>query len=1077
MQPSDSLEHKQAILNYWALVEFFSPYHLENTLDSPKKGQKIYAQDNLNEKLAWLNAPLIEKNNPSTPFAKGYSLYLGLFSTEETADRARHYFAKEQSNCQSLNWRNCGNANSMTCFARLTLTTHGIPLFGTLSLSTLPWAHGRLIKENEKLLSIEKYWKSVNRLIVTLREEFSEILPEKLMKEPNKKGRYLDGKSLFELVHLLYDWAGYQPEGYPIAMIESLDGDRSIEAKDPLIKNGRDVPILNSFYIQDIESAAISLMKHRGQPIDRYLSQHHEGRISLKGEKGAQIIFEMIRPDKIPSGRWPSPPNQQQSLMQQFAINAVFETLESGGIFSVNGPPGTGKTSLLREIIAQNIVARADALSQFKSPKDAFIARQAVNFENHDPIFISELDPSLLGYEMLVASSNNSAIQNLSRELPLRSQIGDLFKKASYLEPIATKMLGLNENDAWGLISATLGNTENCRQFIETIFMLRNEREGESRIWEWVDNYEGASFQQAKKTFIATKKHQENIIGQLDRLAHLHEELHGHTLATYYEKEYQALEKEEKESERIQHELSELFQNESDIKKKFNLMEEREVLLRELRPGKLKRMLKTKAAAEWAKNFEAHLNEKIQTIADLQQIKTAIKELNAKQIEHHALENEIREKTFDRALQFHFFQESYDTLKKAHPKARLPQGAHEVEKMETQIHSFYQTEELNTARSELFIAATTLHEAWIAETSRLKGGFRGNLMAISNLVQGKTPSTAEDTRLAWQSVFLLIPVISSTFASIARLFRYLEPATLGWVLIDEAGQATPQAAVGSIWRAQRVVSIGDPFQIEPITTIPPEIIDGMAKKKINDRTLQWAPSQVSVQNLMDRVSLFGLMRETQEEAWLGSPLRVHRRCLDPMFTIANTIAYDGSMLLATDAVIETSLPPSCWWDVGGEVSNKQYVENQGEALIDLLIDCFIKMKSTDIYVISPFREIVTEIQSRLLSDQTLKKLFEKEFPFYPLLKWIREGIGTVHTFQGKQAATVFFVLGADKTTYRAIDWASKKPNLLNVAITRAQTRFYIIGDYDLWAQWPHFDVAAQKLPRLKWHRTTDHLAS
>ena len=76
--------------------------------------------------------------------------------------------------------------------------------------------------------------------------------------------------------------------------------------------------------------------------------------------------------------------------MQQFAINATFDQ----DVFSVNGPPGTGKTSLLRELIAQNIVARAKILSRFTMAKDAFVGRQALNFENSDPIFVSELHTS-----------------------------------------------------------------------------------------------------------------------------------------------------------------------------------------------------------------------------------------------------------------------------------------------------------------------------------------------------------------------------------------------------------------------------------------------------------------------------------------------------------------------------------------------------------------------------------------------------------------------------------------------------------------------------------------------------------
>lgn len=44
------------------------------------------------------------------------------------------------------------------------------------------------------------------------------------------------------------------------------------------------------------------------------------------------------------------------------------------------------------------------------------------------------------------------------------------------------------------------------------------------------------------------------------------------------------------------------------------------------------------------------------------------------------------------------------------------------------------------------------------------------------------------------------------------------------------------------------------------------------------------------------------------------------------------------------------------------------------------------------------------------------------------------------------------------------DWAASRPNLLNVAVSRAKQRLYVIGNHDNWARLPYFNALARALP-------------
>ena len=196
----------------------------------------------------------------------------------------------------------------------------------------------------------------------------------------------------------------------------------------------------------------------------------------------------------------------------------------------------------------------------------------------------------------------------------------------------------------------------------------------------------------------------------------------------------------------------------------------------------------------------------------------------------------------------------------------------------------------------------------------------------------------------------------------------------------------------------------------------------------------------------------------------GIPLLVHRRCDPVMFGIANRIAYDGQMVHATPggaSVIRDLLGPSAWVDVDAPGSDK-WVEMEGRLIAAVLVRlCWVLRDAPDVYVICPFKLPALQLRSLLLATPGVLP----EQTVEARRSWIGRRVGTVHTFQGKEAEAVILMLGAGRGARpgsRA--WAGSRPNLLNVAATRARRALYLVGNRAEWMGAGVFADPAQELP-------------
>ena len=756
--------------------------------------------------------------------------------------------------------------------------------------------------------------------------------------------------------------------------------------------------------------------------------------------------------------------------MQQFAVNNIFNNLSNNnqeGIFSVNGPPGTGKTTLLRDIIAPIIVKRAKELITIENPSDAFtkIGELKIKNSSYSPWLWSPIQ-SITNAGIIVASSNNGAVENISKELPLKEEVSSAYSnKIEYFKNVAENCINKNN---WGIISAVLGNKQNRNNLVSSLWFnkefkdlqqtLKDDKIYDNSDWKSIV----AKFNKKLKAVSDEKERLEKFKNEYDEFVVT--ELLYHQLSTNLKKTTkQFILSKEKYDNQITF-VKQLDESKSKVVNEL-------LIIKRTKPTFFSYWFNKQKRNTYKKALQLALNK--------------YNNISEKLIEHNLiLENLESEFSKLKTLKNKYEIEFKEISKKLNLLQRKTDEAKEelngnyadnnfwsnIETKKSQEACPWYSSKLKKLQSELFIISLKLNEIFILNANSKSSRISTTLAAFFEYLKGNTKATTGEVKAMWNTFFLVIPVISSTFASIQTMFKDLGKEDIPWLFIDEAGQAIPQAAVGAIWRSKRVTVVGDPFQIEPVVTIPNIITDNISNYfELNKNHIN---SDLSVQSMVDRINPLGsYLNINGKKEWIGIPLRVHRRCLSPMFEISNQIAYDNTMYSSTKSPKEISVNfETSFIHCEGKVEGRHFVKNQAEIIKDILInEISIIKKLPDIFIITPFSEISYQLNSFLFKYLINEVKKYKSIDSVKMGLWLKSHIGTVHTFQGKQAEGVILCLGLDKTTKGAASWASMKPNLLNVAITRAKYKFIAIGDENIWLKQPYFNELKKLKKEVRMH--------
>lgn len=116
---------------------------------------------------------------------------------------------------------------------------------------------------------------------------------------------------------------------------------------------------LNSFIADDLERIADRADRQPvGRLLQEYLRPERELRLSDRIDVRSELspMLAATAPASVPLGRWPEKVDRPLALGQQLAVSEALARGDTNLVIGVNGPPGTGKTTMLRDLIAGLVV-------------------------------------------------------------------------------------------------------------------------------------------------------------------------------------------------------------------------------------------------------------------------------------------------------------------------------------------------------------------------------------------------------------------------------------------------------------------------------------------------------------------------------------------------------------------------------------------------------------------------------------------------------------------------------------------------------------------------------------------------
>lgn len=247
-------------------------------------------------------------------------------------------------------------------------------------------------------------------------------------------------------------------------------------------------------------------------------------------------------------------------------------------------------------------------------------------------------------------------------------------------------------------------------------------------------------------------------------------------------------------------------------------------------------------------------------------------------------------------------------------------------------------------------------------------------------------------------------ILSTTFSAISSLSNHV---VYDYVIIDEASQVDIATGALALSCARNVVIVGDEKQLPNVVS---DADRAKAEAVFSSYKLNSAYDYASNSFLGSIIKVFPDVAQTL--------LREHYRCHPKIIDFCNQKFYNGNLLIMMEDNGEgdaLTLVRTVKGDhARGRLNQRQIDVITEEILPDINVD------DSEIGIIAPYNEQVDKIKSDINNDAIQ--------------------VSTVHKFQGREKDAIIL-----STVDDVVKEFTDNPNLLNVAVSRAVKKFYLVS--------------------------------